>query len=1075
MLSRRRTGSARNPATFARLLLRLGAALVLAAVIVPANVSAMAQTTTALSVDTLGTTAPITTVARGTAVTLRAIVTDSTSAPVPSGIVSFIDLSLPTSAQTVGTAQLLANGTAVINLTPASGSHTYRAAFNGTKTEPASISPTETLSVTGLFGSATTLVSSGTTADFTLTATVSGYGFGSAPTGTVDFIDTSNGNAVIGSANLSTATITTTQVAQAPLTTGTTPSAIATGDFNGDGFPDAVIANAGDGTLTVMLGNGDGTFTAGTTITTGGKPTSVIAADLNNDGILDLAVVDNTNGKVLIFTGNGNGTFTAGAVISVGASPFGIAAGDLNLDGNVDLAVTMDGANTVAILLGAGNGTFTVGTPVPVGSSPRGVVIADFNNDGKPDIATANFGDGTVSVALGAGDGTFTNATNSPFTVGTGPIALAAGDLNGDSNVDLAVANQTDSTVDILLGGGGGNFALSGAPLTLDHQPSAIVATDFNNDGTIDLLTADSGPGTVGILRNNGNATFAVGSIAAGAGAAALAVTDLNGDGRPDLIVANSGAANASVFLTAQSGSVNVTNITFTGGGTHAIVATYSGDANFSTSTSNPPVSLSGVSVSTTTALTVSPGAPPEYGTPITLTATITPATNGSTNAAGTVTFFDQGTVQIGSPVTVAGGVAAITLPAPGIALSAADTGSHSYTAVYSGSTGFLASTSAAVPYTVRRSFILLTLPQYTGAFGVAGTQTATLPPHIITAGEATATGTLRYQFPGLTQQTVNIVNGQATITFPASLPAGSATLVVSYSGDINYSGGNGNLAYTITGMPLTVTVNNATSVYGAPFPTFTGTITGAQNGDILTATYTTTATPASAIGQYPITATVQGANASAYLVTVVPGTLTITPAPITITANNATRTFDTANPAFTGTIVGTVNSDVLGLNITTTATLTSNIGTYPLEPALTGANAGNYTVTPVNGTLTITPLNVTITANDAARIFDQPNPVFTANVVPPVTGLTTTETTTATQASAPGTYPIIPAVNGAPSSNLNVTLVNGTLTVNQSPTRPRCSLRLNARHEVAYGTSVSVHGYGDAQHRRQRNAVMLG
>src|SRR5580698_9349148 len=176
MLSRR-TGSARNSAAFARRLLRFGAAILLAATILPGGVSAMAQTSTALSVDTLGTTAPITTVARGTAVTLRAIVTDSSSAPVPSGTVSFIDLSLPASAQTVGMAQLLANGTAAINLTPASGSHTYRAAFNGTRTEPASISPTETLSVIGLFGSAVTLSATGAPADYTLTAIVSGYGF----------------------------------------------------------------------------------------------------------------------------------------------------------------------------------------------------------------------------------------------------------------------------------------------------------------------------------------------------------------------------------------------------------------------------------------------------------------------------------------------------------------------------------------------------------------------------------------------------------------------------------------------------------------------------------------------------------------------------------------------------------------------------------------------------------------------------------------------------------------------------------------------------------------------------------
>ncbi|HXB62240.1 MAG TPA: MBG domain-containing protein [Acidobacteriaceae bacterium] len=1006
----------------------------------------MAQSSATLSVDTLGTTAPITSVARGTAVTLRAKVTNSSNAAISPGTVSFIDLSLPPDAQTVGTVQLLSNGTAAFNLTPAAGSHIYRASFNGTKTNPAAISPTETLSVTGFQGSAVSLAAAGTPADYTLTATVSGFGFGSAPTGTVNFIDTSNSNAVVGSANLSTTTFATSQVAQPTVTTGTAPSAIAIGDFNGDGIPDAVIANTGSGTLTVMLGNGDGTFTAGTTINTGGQPTAVIAADLNNDGILDLAVVDNQNGKVLIYLGNGDGTFTAGTPITAGSGAYGIAAGDVNLDGNLDLAVTLDGSNTAAVLLGNGDGTFTVGTPVPVGSSPRGVVIADFTSSGNPDIATANFGDKTVSVALGAGDGTFTKAANSPFNVGNGPIALAAADLNGDGDVDLAVANQTDGTVDVLLGGGNGDFALTGSPLAVDAQPSAIVAADFNGTGSIDLLTANAGPGTLSFLSNNGNATFAAAvPITAGTGADALAAADLNGEGRLGLIVANGGAANANAFLAAQVGSLSVTNITFPMSGPHMVEATYTGDSNFSTSTSSP-VSLSSTAVTTTTTLAASPAVNASYGETITLTATITPATNGSTNAGGTVTFFDHGSTQIGSPVTVSGGVAALALPLQAV-------GSHSYTAVYSGSAGFSGSTSSAVSYSVRQSFVLLMLPSYTGVYGVAGTTTATLPAEFPVAGEPAATGTLTYQFPGFALQHATVTNAQATINVPAGLPVGTGTINVAYSGDSNYSGGSGHMAYTITGQPLTVTVNNATSVYGAAFPTFTGTITGAQNGDVLTATYSTTATPASAVGTYAITATVQGTNASNYTVTVVPGTLTITPAPLTISANNATRMYDTANPAFTGTITGTQNGDALALNFTTTATLTSNIGTYPLVPVLVGTNAGNYTVTAVNGVLTITPLSVTITANNATRIYGAANPAFTATVVPAVAGLTTTETTTATQTSPVGTYSITPAINGTLGSNYTTTLVDGTLTITQSPTTV---LLQSSSASSTYGTSVT-------------------
>lgn len=265
----------------ARLRRRLHAAIPFAAALLLVSVSAAAQSapsSIALSVDVLGTTAPVTTVTRGNGITLRAEVTNSSSGIVSPGTVNFIDLSLPTDAQAVGTAQLLTNGTAALSLIPAAGTHIYRAVFSGTKTYATSISPTETLSVTGLLGSATLLAAVGTPTDYTLTATVSGYGFVAAPTGTVNFIDTSNSNAVVGTANLSSATFTTTQVAQPSVTTGTESFAIATGDFNGDGVPDAAVANSASGTLTMMLGNGDGTFSTGTTLTGLGAPTAVVAA-----------------------------------------------------------------------------------------------------------------------------------------------------------------------------------------------------------------------------------------------------------------------------------------------------------------------------------------------------------------------------------------------------------------------------------------------------------------------------------------------------------------------------------------------------------------------------------------------------------------------------------------------------------------------------------------------------------------------------------------------------------------------------------------------------------------------------
>jgi hypothetical protein len=1012
------------------------------------NIAVSTPGTAALSVDALGTTAPVSTIARGNGVTLRALMTKGGGGAIYPGTITFVDLNLPSTEQTVGTAQLLANGTAALSLTPALGSHTYRAIFNGTKTQPSNVSSSQSLAVTGTLGSAVTLAASGTPADYTMTATVLGYGFLTAPTGTLSFQDTTNSNAVVGTASLAGATFTTTQVPQATVTTGASPVAIATGDFNGDGIADAVIANSSDGTLTVLLGNGDGTFFKAGNINAGGTPASVAAADLNNDGILDLAVLDNASGAVKIFLGNGDGTFTAGSVVAVGASPNAISAGDLNNDGNIDLAISLGSSDSVALLLGNGDGTFTAGTTVTgVGSAPTQALITDVNHDGNADLVIAHNGANTITVELGAGDGTFSPAANSPFAVGSHPVSVAAADLNGDGNVDLAVSNSGDNTVDILLGDGHGNFVQSGAPIPVGGAPNSIVAADFNQDGTVDLVTANTSGNSITVLSNNGSAGFTTGAtLATDAGTSGLAVLDLNGDGRLDLLATNSTANTVSVFLTAQSASVSVTNITFAATGSHLADAVYGGDNNYQTSTSNM-VSLTSNTASTTTTLVASPVSPSVYGQTVTLTASITPTLSYGVSIAGTVTFFDNG-VQINVPIAASGGAVSLTLPLQAL-------GGHVYMAVYSGSAGFTPSTSVQLPYTVAMSPVTVTAPVYSGQYGTSGSWNVTVNAPYTMTGQSMPTGTISYQFPGFAVQTAPLALGAATITVPAGLPVGTAMLTVSYSGDANYQSTSGALSYTISGAPLTVTVDSATRVYGTANPAFTGTITGAVNGDTFTAVYSTTATAASAVSTYPITATLSGANLANYTVTVVPGTLTVTAAPLTITAANATRAYGTANPTFSGSIAGALNGDVLTLGFTTTATATSNVGTYPIIPAVSGAAAGNYTVTVVNGTLTITALGITITADNATKLYGAVNPVFTGTITgaPANSGLTVTGTTTATQFSAVGTYAIVPTLSGSTAGNYTATTVNGVLTITQTPTT---TLLISSAPSQVYGQSVT-------------------
>src|SRR6185437_293655 len=191
--------------------------------------------------------------------------------------------------------------------------------------------------------------------------------------------------------------------------------------------------------------------------------------------------------------------------------------------------------------------------------------------------------------------------------------------------------------------------------------------------------------------------------------------------------------------------------------------------------------------------------------------------------------------------------------------------------------------------------------------------------------------------------------------------------------------------------------------------------------------------------GAYLISAAVSdnGTGALAnYTVTINNATLTISPAPLTVTAANAARLYGDSNPAFSGTITGIKNGDTITATYSTTATSASAVGTYPIVPALTDGGTGtlaNYTVTPTNGTLTISPAPLTIQANDATGTAGQPFPTFTGTITGIKNGdnITASYSTTADQTSPAGTYPIIPAADPNPlNSNYNITLVNGTLTL---------------------------------------------
>jgi hypothetical protein len=293
------------------------------------------------------------------------------------------------------------------------------------------------------------------------------------------------------------------------------PSAVAVGDFNGDGNEDIAVTDSANNNVTILLGDGHGNFAAPVTYPTGKKPVALLATEIDGDGALDLAVVNQgdgaTPGSVSILlgrkdtaTGKPNGTFGTKTDYTVGTLPEAIASADFNGDGRPDLAVTNfgtssgSGGNSVSVLLQNTDHTFTAKGPFNTGKGPQGVTTGDFNHDGRQDLAVANQTDGTVSVLLGNGDGTFGPHTD--FTAGSGPVGIVAAAVNG-ANLDLVVADQTGNDLSVLLGNTDGTFT---APISIPtgNGPVAVAAADFNGDGLADVVSANEASNSVTITLN---------------------------------------------------------------------------------------------------------------------------------------------------------------------------------------------------------------------------------------------------------------------------------------------------------------------------------------------------------------------------------------------------------------------------------------------------------------------------------------------------------------------------------------------------------------------------------------------
>jgi hypothetical protein len=374
---------------------------------------------------------------------------------------------------------------------------------------------------------------------------------------------------------------------------GTDPDSVAVGDFNGDGKLDLAVANVGSNNVSILLGNGDGTFQAAVDYGAGSNPDSVAVGDFRGDGKLDLVVANDLGNNVSILLGNGDGTFQAAVSYGAGMTLFSVAVGDFNGDGKLDLVVADAVSDYISVLLGNGDGTFKTAVQYVAGLEPFSVAVADFNGDGKLDLAVANNEGASVSILLGNGNGTFKAAVN--YGTGTAPGAVAVGDFNGDGKLDLVVGGANSNNVNV-----------------------------------------------VSVLLGNGDGTFqAAVNYGAGAGQTSVAVGDFNGDGRLDL------AFPASLLLQTPLALLSSTSLNFG----NQLVGTTSATKNVTLSNpSGLALTISSIAVTGTNAADFSQtntcGTGLAIGASCTITVTFKPAQTGPRTASVTITDNAAGSPQ---------------------------------------------------------------------------------------------------------------------------------------------------------------------------------------------------------------------------------------------------------------------------------------------------------------------------------------------------------------------------------------------------------------------------------------------
>jgi len=345
--------------------------------------------------------------------------------------------------------------------------------------------------------------------------------------------------------------------AETVIEVGKGPGPMAVADINHDGKPDIMVANKDDGTISVLLGDQKGQFSAapGSPFPCGKNPNDIAVADMNGDGNPDLVIANTQTPYLTVLLGNGKGGFQPSAHSPFSTTsqphPHGVVVGDFMGDGKPAVVTDSWGNSQILLIPSDGRGNLLLPGRFFDADlrSDAGVRAADFNHDGHLDIVTTSLRNHSVGLLLGDGKGGFKRAPGSPFSAAPESWSFSVDDVDSDGNPDVIVTPYQPELPDlkqlgvtVLLGDGKGGFGtMRGSPFSLAgcEGPARIASGDVNGDGVTDLAVSCAQNDRVLFFLGERGGGFRTSSRSVPTGWSGLAIADLHRDGRNEVLVSN--------------------------------------------------------------------------------------------------------------------------------------------------------------------------------------------------------------------------------------------------------------------------------------------------------------------------------------------------------------------------------------------------------------------------------------------------------------------------------------------------------------------------------------------------------